>query len=99
MLANQCLQHPSEPRGKPLDPDTLSRHAGTFAYQEDMVSEPLWIGQLGVAAQVEQLFTSRGLILADDMPSRVILFRQLNRGIGECTAALGFMLLEVANVV
>ena len=99
MLANQCLEHPSEPRGKPFSPDTLSRNAGTLAYQEDLVSETLRIRQLSIAAQAEQLFAGCSFILAYDTPSRVILFRQLDCGIGERTAALGFILLEIANVM
>ena len=75
MLANQSLEHAREPRGKPFGPDTLSRDAGTLAYQEHLISETLWIGQLGIAAQAEQLFAGRSFVLADDTPSRVILIR------------------------
>jgi hypothetical protein len=40
----------------------------------------------------------RGFIFADDTPRRMIRVRQLDRSVGECTAALGLVFLEVTDM-
>ena len=57
----------------------------------------LGIGELGIATQANKPFADRGFILADDTPRRMIRVRQLDRSVGECTAALGLVLLEVTS--
>jgi hypothetical protein len=98
MIGNQRLEHFGEPRGEPLGSDTLGSDAGALPYQEDFVGETLGIGQPGIAAQANQPFAERGFVLADDTPRRMFLVRQLDRRVGECTAALGLILLEVTGM-
>src|SRR5271168_2056371 len=53
---------------------------------------------LASRAQANKPFAERGFILADDTPRRMILVRQLDRSVGECTPALGLILLEVTDM-
>jgi hypothetical protein len=99
MIGNQRLEHSGEPRGKSFGSDTLGGNAGALAQQEHFVGETLGIGELGIAAQANKPFAKRGFILADDTPRRMIPIRQLDRSVGECTAALGLVLLEVSDMV
>src|ERR1700730_3018836 len=98
MIGNQRLEHSGEPQGKSFGSDTLGGNAGALAQQEDFVGETLGIGELGIAAQANKPFADRGFILADDTPRRMIRVRQLDRSVGECTAALGLVLLEVTDM-
>ena len=98
MIGNQRLEHFGEPRGEPLGSDTLGSDAGALPYQENFVGETLGIGQPGIAAQANQPFAERGFVLADDTPRRMVLVRQLDRRVGECTAALGLVFLEVTDM-
>jgi hypothetical protein len=89
MIGNQRLEHSGEPRGKSFGSDTLGGNAGALAQQEHFVGETLGIGELGIATQANKPLAERGFIFADDTPLRMIRVRQLDRGVGEGTAALG----------
>src|SRR5271155_1642976 len=97
MIGNQRLEHSGEPRGRSFGSDTLGGYAGALAQQENLVGETLGIGELSIAAQANKPFAERGFILADDTPRRMILVRQLDRSVGECTPAL-VGLLEVTDM-
>ena len=98
MIGNQRLEHSGEPRGRSFGSDTLGGNAGALAQQENLVGETLGIGELGIAAQANKPFAERGFILADDTPRRMILVRQLDRSVGECTPALSLVLPEVTDM-
>jgi hypothetical protein len=42
-----------------------------------------------IAARANKPFVVFGFIFADDVPRRMVLVRQLDLGVGECTATLG----------
>ena len=97
-IGNQRLEHPGEARGKSFGSDALRGDAGTLDYQENFVRESLGFGEPGITAQANEPFAERGLILTDDTPRRMVLVRQFDRGIGERTAALRLVLLELTHM-
>jgi len=97
-ISNQRLEYTREPRGEPFDSDALGGDAGTLEYQEDFVRKTLGIAEPGITAQADKPFAGRGLVVADDAPRRMVLVRQFDRSIGECTAALGLVLLEITEM-
>jgi hypothetical protein len=82
VIGNQSLDHFSEPRGKPFGSDTLGRDASALAYQEDLVSETLGVGESGIAAQANEPLAEFDFILPNDAPRRMVVVRQLDRSIG-----------------
>ena len=98
MVGDRRLPHFDQTRPKSLRSQALRRHASAFQHEKQLVRKRLRPSNSGSSTQVNQPPTLSRLEFLDHAPRRMILFRQLHRGIGQRAApfiAVGHMARHV----
>src|SRR5260221_6492411 len=95
VAGDQALQHIDEALGRALAADALHADARAFTEEEELVGEEFGVREPGLAAERDDLLAVQALVLLDHTPRRMVLVRQLCRGIDEGAAALRQVELEL----
>ena len=87
MRSHHRFAHSDEPVAQAVPADALGGDACSLEQQEQFVRQHLGLGKLGGRAQINNALPLRGLEGFDDPARGVIFLGNLNRCIGERTAA------------